>query len=155
MLLITRVDPRVAQIVDLIKKSQTHLNDLFVQEDNHYLSLDELCDPKILFYGAKINTKFVGCGGILITKNYGELKSIFIDPKHRRIGVAKSLISKIEEDAIKMNIRTIKLETGNLLKPALNLYHQLGYRQRGPFGNYKAAKASIFMEKSFSIQLDK
>ena len=124
------------------------MNKLFEEEDNHYLSIDELCSPKILFYGAKYKSCFVGCGGLLTEKNYGELKSIFTDPDYRRIGVAKSLIRRIEEDALKKNTKKIRLETGKILKPALSLYLSLGYRESIPFGNYETSDASIFLEKS-------
>ena len=41
----------------------------------------------------------------------------------------------------------LKLETGNVLYAAHALYRRHGFTECGVFGNYTAAKSSIFMEK--------
>jgi len=41
----------------------------------------------------------------------------------------------------------IRLETGVRQPESLGLYRRLGYRQRGPFGAYRADPLSTFFEK--------
>jgi putative acetyltransferase len=42
----------------------------------------------------------------------------------------------------------VRLETGDLLAPAVTLYLSLGYRKCGRFGDYADHPASVFMEKT-------
>ena len=46
-----------------------------------------------------------------------------------------------------LGLRVLRLETGPELVPAVKLYRSLGYRERGPFGDYADLPCSLFMEK--------
>jgi len=92
----------------------------------------------------------VGCAALALKEGYGELKSMFCDPRHRGKGIAKALIAALEQEAKSREFDVIRLETGELLKEAVTLYTKLGFVRRGPFGDYADDPASVFMEKSLN-----
>ena len=46
-----------------------------------------------------------------------------------------------------MGLDPLRLETGVRQKEALGLYRAVGFVERGPFGAYRADRASVFMER--------
>jgi putative acetyltransferase len=53
----------------------------------------------------------------------------------------------LETELEHRGIRLYRLETGIKQPEALGLYRKLGYRERPPFGSYRADPLSVFMEK--------
>ena len=54
----------------------------------------------------------------------------------------------LEDMARAEGLACIRLETGEALFAAVALYTDMGYQVCGPFGDYAAHPASLFMEKS-------
>jgi putative acetyltransferase len=46
-----------------------------------------------------------------------------------------------------VGLRQARLETGVAQREALGLFEKAGYRLRGPFGDYRDDRLSVFMEK--------
>ncbi|MEZ2131571.1 MULTISPECIES: GNAT family N-acetyltransferase [unclassified Sinorhizobium] len=111
--------------------------------------LASLASPNMRFFVARSEGRAVGCGGFAIGPDgTAELKRIFVDPEARGQGVGRRIVEAIEEEARHIGVRLMQLETGVKSAEAISLYGRLGYRQRGPFGNYEADPLSVFMEKS-------
>lgn len=144
---IQRGDPRDAQATALLAQSHALMRSLFPSESNHFLSIDQLCGPDIAFFVALEAGKTIGCCALKRFQDYGEIKSMFIDPEHRGKGIADDLLRAIEVEARAQNLPIIRLETGDLLHAAHRVYQRHGYRTRGPFGDYTEDPRSIFMEK--------
>ena len=94
----------------------------------------------------------VGCGGVEILDGYGEVKRLYAKPAARGRGIAKALLSRIEEQARNAGVRSLRLETGTKQYAAIGLYDATGFRRRGPLGAYAAKPApaidqSLFFEK--------
>ena len=120
---------------------------LFPAEANHFLSIDALCDTRIHFFGVRVNGIYQACGALAVKEDYGELKSIFTDPDARGRGLGRMIIQHIEGTAKALGLSALKLETGSLLHSAHRLYEREGFILCGPFGDYEAAKFSVFMSK--------
>ncbi len=58
----------------LLTASQAYLASLYPAEDNHYLSIDELCAPHIRFFIAEGATGPVGCVALAVMGDYAEVK---------------------------------------------------------------------------------
>jgi putative acetyltransferase len=144
-LVIERADPREARA--LLEASHAMMLELFTPESNHFLSLDALAAPDIVFFVALLDGRAVGCGALAIRDGYGEIKSMFVDPDTRGIGVAAGLIGRLEAEAMSRGLENLRLETGNLLEAAQALYQRHGFTVRGPFGAYSRHPHSVFMEK--------
>lgn len=140
-------DPYDPQVTALLQQSHALMESLFPAESNHYLSVDALCTPDIRFFVAKDGDVILGCGALATKKGYGEIKSLFTDPVARGKGIARQIMQYLEREAVHQGFPMLRLETGNLLKEAHQLYAGLGYKERGPFADYPDDPNSLFMEK--------
>ena len=139
--------PRHPDIKKLLLSSHQLMKDLYPEETNSYLSINELCSPSIHFFGARKNQKYYGCGALDVKPNYGELKSFFVEPNARGKGIASLIMRKILFTCKKLNLKTVKLETGVGLNNSMSLYKRFEFETCGPFGNYFKNEYSIFMKK--------
>jgi putative acetyltransferase len=90
----------------------------------------------------------IGCAALLChADGSGELKSMFIRPAARGLGLSKVLLQAIETKAKELKLSRIDLETGPKSHAALSLYEAAGYRLCGPFAEYKNDPNSVFMTK--------
>ncbi len=147
MIIIARTDPHHPQATALLRQSHALMASLFPPEDNYYLEIDDLVADNIYFFTARIGDQILGTGALKVYGDYGEVKSMFVDPDARGKGIADALMRQIEDQAIELKLPEIKLETGNLLHAAHKLYARHGFDVCGPFGDYETANSSIFMEK--------
>ncbi len=91
----------------------------------------------------------VACGAF---KEYDndpvDLKRIFVLDKHRGEGLAKLIVSKLEEIAGKRNYKYAILETGKGQPEAIGLYKGLGYEVIPNYGPYEGNTNSLCMKKA-------
>lgn len=144
---VEQADPRDAEVSALLQQSHALMQALFSPDENHFLSIDELCAPDVTLFVARIDGRAVGTGALALREGYGEVKSMFTDKNFRGYGVAGALLTRIEEAASAHNLPYLRLETGDLLHEAHRLYVRHDFKDCGPFGDYDDSDASIFMEK--------
>lgn len=147
MITVARTDPRDPGAVALLTQSHALMTALFPPEDNFFLDIDDLCADDIRFFTAREGDSILGTGALAVKHDYGEIKSMFVAETARGKGVADALLRKLEDQARKDSLPLLKLETGNSLHAAHRLYARHGFTPCGPFGDYPAAKTSVFMEK--------
>lgn len=131
----------------LLQASHALMESLFPPEDNHYLSIAALRVPEISFFVAEDGAKILGTIALARKSGYGEVKSMFVAPDARGRGVARALLAHLEGVARGMDLPVLRLETGNLLEPAIALYAAQGFVRCGAFGDYAVNGTSVFMEK--------
>jgi GNAT superfamily N-acetyltransferase len=94
------------------------------------------------------NGQAVGCGSY---KRYNaevaEIKRVFIRESHRGKGFSKQIMYALEQKAKENGYIKLILETGNLLKAAMNLYLDSGYVIIENYGQYINMPESICMMK--------
>ena len=138
----------------LIAELDAYSYSIYPAESVYALDVASLCEPKVSFAVLRDPAGTpVGCGAIVMKPAYGEIKRVFVRPEARGQGLARRLMNALEAKAIEYGARTFLLETGPLQAEALFLYERLGYRCRGPFGDYPADPMSVFMEKHMSEDL--
>lgn len=140
-------DPRDPAATGLLRASHLLMRSLFPAETNHYLSIDALAGPDIRFFVAKRGEATIGCGALALREGYGEVKSMFVAPEARGAGVAGRILARIEQEARTAGLPLLRLETGDKLATAHDLYERTGFAYRGPFGAYEDVPESVFMEK--------
>lgn len=140
-------DPRDPAATALLQASHALMQDLFDPEDNHFLSIDDLCVASVSFFVAKEGPVTLGCAAVANRGSYGEIKSMFVDPAARGKGIANLLMTQLEAHARSQGLVTLNLETGDKLAQAVQLYSRHGFAICGPFGDYEANPSSIFMTK--------
>lgn len=150
MLHIRKVDPRNTEISALLGQSHALMQSMFDAEDCHFLDVDALCIPEVHLFAAYRDDIAVATGAIKTYADYAEVKSMFTDPAQRGKGTAQALLSHLIQATKSMGLPALKLETGVGLDAAHALYHKNGFIECGPFGEYQAADASIFMTLELS-----
>ena len=92
MLAIQYADPNHPQILALLKESHKLIRSFYETDEDHSLSIDELCGKGVRFLGAKIEETYIGCAALTLHENYGEIKSMFAASDHRGKGVGRALL---------------------------------------------------------------
>ncbi|MGY9049486.1 hypothetical protein P775_03360 [Puniceibacterium antarcticum] len=147
---IDAVSARDPRAVALLEQSHALMRALFAPEDNHFLEIDALCMPGISFYLATDGGRGLGCVALRRMDGDGEVKSFFVDPDARGLGVGRALLAHLEGVARAEGLGWLRLETGPSLDAAARLYQSQGFVPRGPFADYKESPASLFFEKPVS-----
>lgn len=144
-MLIKRIDPAAA--AELIAELDAYQSALYPPESNHLESLDALRRPNMQMFGCLIDGALVAIGAIKLLDGYGELKRLYVPPRHRGQGLAKAMMQVLEAEIRRHGRGVARLETGIHQVEALGLYERLGYAHCQPFGDYTADPLSVFMEK--------
>ena len=90
----------------------------------------------------------LGCGALkFLSENHGEFKSIRIVDDFRKKGYGFKIINHLIEEAKKLNIEKLSLETGsgNFFLPARKLFQKVGFKICTPFAHYKEDSNSCYM----------
>lgn len=91
---------------------------------------EELVPPAGRFLIARLDGRPVGCGGLKKTgRKLGEIKRMWVAPDARGLGIAQRLLDAIEEQAVRMDLDTLQLDTNRALTEARALYARNGYRE--------------------------
>ena len=149
-LTIAPANPKDPQAAALLEASHALMESLFPPDENHFLDLDALCADNIRFFAASEDGQPLGCAALAIKDGYGELKSMFVAPEARGLGVAARLLAHVEEQAAQMGLPLLRLETGDKLLAAVQLYEKSGFSRVEPFGEYTPNTSSLFFEKALS-----
>ena len=139
--------PLSADAALLIDGSEAALRIHYSNDECFTFTAAQLDRPEINFFMARADGRPMGCVALCNCGDYGEVKRLFTVPHARGLGVARALMAALEAHAISARHSRIRLETGAKLTAAVALYRALGYVTRGPFGDYAAHPASLFMEK--------
>jgi putative acetyltransferase len=136
------------EVLALIAELDAYQDTLYPPESRHALDLASLKQANVLFAVARDSTgEAMGCGAIVLGREFGELKRMYVSPRGRGQGVARKLLALLESRAIGSGCKLLKLETGPYQHEALALYASAGYERRGPFGDYTNDPLSVFMQK--------
>lgn len=140
--------PDQPEVVALIADLDAYQLTLYPPESVYALDMASLTRPNVLFAVARsVEGAAVGCGAIVVTPEFGEVKRMYVSPAARGMGVARSLLDLLETEAQLRGVAQFMLETGPYQPEALALYARLGYTRRGPYGDYHDDPLSVFMEK--------
>ena len=129
-----------SEVNDLLKKHFVELRSVSPAGSTHVLDIDGLKDPSIKFWSLWENNNLVGCGALkFLEKNHGEFKSIRVADQFRKKGSGERIINHLIEEAKKLNIVKLSIETGagEFFLPARNLFSKFGFKTCPPFAHYK------------------
>lgn len=138
-----------ADVIALIEALDAYQMPLYPPESHHGIDMNALSQPNVLFVVARNDVgSAVGCGALVIERDYGELKRMYVKPEARGQGVARKLLAALEGAARERGTTHFALETGHLQHEAIALYERAGYVRTLPFGDYRPDPSSVFMQKS-------
>ncbi|CAB3748060.1 GCN5 family acetyltransferase [Burkholderia sp. MSh2] len=140
--------PDQADVIALIADLDAYQDALYPPESRHVVDIASLKQANVLFAVARDGDgQAVGCGAIVLHPGFGELKRMYVSPRGRGQGIARTLMARLESRAIELGCTVLRLETGPCQHEALALYASAGYERRGPFGDYADDPLSVFMQK--------
>lgn len=140
--------PNQADAIALIAELDAYQSALYPPESHHALDLASVAEQGLLFVLARDDAEqAVGCGAVVLSTEYGELKRMYVRPQQRGLGLAKRILQTLEAAAIASACSVLKLESGPYQPEALGLYARCGYDLCGPFGAYSDDPLSVFMQK--------
>ena len=152
---IEALDPAAVEVQALIAASDAFYDGLYPEESNHLEARDDLDKSNVLFFGCRVDGKLVASGAAKLMDDdgdYAEIKRVFVLDAYRGQGLSAKIMNYLESELQRRGVRLLRLDTGVLQPEALGLYRKLGYRERGPFGAYRADPLSVFMEKVIFVE---
>lgn len=91
---------------------------------------DELSSPGGCFLVALSDGDPIGCVGLKrLDGSTAEVKRMYVAPRARGYGVARTLLTAVESEARTMRYARVRLDTGPDQPEALALYRAAGYRE--------------------------
>ena len=91
---------------------------------------EEMRPPRGAFLMVRCGGRPRGCGALkTIDRGVGEVKRMWIHPELRGRGAGRRLLQALEEQAVRLGLRTLKLDTSSHLVEALALYRSAGYNE--------------------------
>lgn len=144
---ISPISPADAQVQLLISKLDHFQIELYGRENCHLDSIETLLKSGAHMLGAFSDKQLVGMGAVKIMSGYAEIKRMYVEESHRGLGIAESILSRLEIYAVEQGENRICLETGIYHEAAMRLYKKLGYKVIDQFGEYKINGLSVFFEK--------
>ena len=90
-----------------------------------------------------------GCGAFRkLDATTAELKRMYVAPTSRGRGIGALLLAALEEEARRLGVTRLVLETGKRQREALALYTGAGFTMIQPFGEYVDSPLSVCLAKS-------
>jgi GNAT superfamily N-acetyltransferase len=97
---------------------------------------DELRPPGGLFLVAGLRDVPVGCGALRFRPGAPtEVKRMWVAASARGLGIARRLLTDLEQRAAARGDRVLRLETSRSLTEAISLYRSAGYREVEAFND--------------------
>ena len=136
------------QVDELLKKHFIELRSVSPEGSTHVLDIKGLKDLSIKFWSFWENDELIGCGALkFLDEEHGEFKSIRLANKFRKKGNGIKIIKHLIDEAKKLNIKKISIETGagKFFKPARELFILCEFKICKPFAHYKDDVNSVYM----------
>lgn len=149
---VERVPSATPEVRRLVDELNGVLAAVYTEDQRHGLGLEQLFQPSIRFFIARVGDVAAGCGGVEVADGHAEVKRMYTRTGLRRQGVAWAVLRRLEAEARAAGATLLRLETGTLQSEAIGLYERAGFRRCAPFGRYAEMPApsiefSLFFEK--------
>lgn len=112
-------------------------DDGFDPELSNSASDAEMSMPNGLLMVASVNGAPVGCGALKFHADgeIAEVKRMWVSPQARGLGVGRTLLERLVDEAVSKGIRTLRLETNRVLIEARLLYESAGFVEVDAFND--------------------
>ena len=141
------------EVNELLTKHFIELRAASPEGSAHVLDIPGLKVSSIKFWSLWENENLMGCGALkFLEKGHGEFKSIRVNDKFRNKGYGIKIINHLIEEAKKLDIKRLSIETGagKFFEPARKLFDKCKFKPCEPFAHYKEDKNSIYLTKHIS-----
>ena len=136
------------EVHDLLVRHFIELKSVSPEGSVHVLDIASLKLSSIKFWSLWEGEELVGIGAIkFLNKAHGEFKSIRVNDKFKNKGFGLKVINHLINEARKLNIKQLSLETGagNFFLYARKLFTKCGFKTCDPFAHYEKDVNSVYM----------
>ena len=136
------------EVNELLVKHFIELRSVSPEGSAHVLDITGLKDPSIKFWSLWDKNNLIGSGALkFLDKEHGEFKSIRVSDKFKSKGNGSKVINHLINEAKKLNIKKLSLETGSgkFFTPARKLFVKCGFKVCKPFSHYINDINSVYM----------
>jgi GNAT superfamily N-acetyltransferase len=107
----------------------------------------DLEPPHGVFLLARVDGRPAGIGGVrYLDTEFAEVKSMYVSPEFRGIGLGRRILSRLDEIATERGCRAVRLDTSDYLRPAVGLYRSAGYVEVPAYN--ENPKADLWFERT-------
>jgi len=135
------------EVNDLLIKHFIELRSVSPEGSAHVLDIPGLKVSSIKFWSLWDENQLIGCGALkFLDETHGEFKSIRVADKFRGKGTGEKIISHLIDEAKKIAIKKLSVETGTgeFFSPARKLFQKFGFKKCEPFAHYKEDPNSCY-----------
>ena len=135
----------------LVRNLLIDLNERYGPGDFEAVDPITFAPPTGIFLVAWDGEVPAACGGFKrVNAGTAEVKRMYVAPAHRRQGLARGILTALEERALKAGYQVLRLETGTLQPEAIELYRAAGFEVIPPFPPYAADPTSVCFAKELA-----
>ena len=141
------------EVHELLIKHFIELRSVSPEGSAHVLDIAGLKDPSIKFWSLWEENDLMGSGALkFLDKEHGEFKSIRVSDNFRSKGNGTKVINHLINEAKKLNIKRLSLETGagQFFLTARKLFSKCGFKSCEPFSHYENDINSVYMSMLIS-----
>lgn len=138
-----RTDSSNADFIELVRLLD---KDLAIRDGEDHAFYAQFNKTSLLKHAivAYKNGEAVACGALKqFDDDSLEVKRMYVSEAQRRTGLAKGVLTELEQWAIELGFRKLVLETGRNQPEALGLYDKMGYMVTENYGQYKGVENSV------------
>ena len=144
-------NPQQADVVAMLSELDAYCSALYRAESNLLMDVAALTGSNVHFLVARdASGVALGCDALVLRDGYGEIKRMFVDPRHRSQGTGRALLRALAARARECALPLLMLETGVSQPEALSLYEREGFARCAP-GDYLDDPLSVFMRCSLNM----
>ena len=137
-----------SEVHEFLIKHFIELRSVSPEGSAHVLNIAGLQDSSIKFWSLWEESDLMGSGALkFLDKDHGEFKSIRVSDRFRNKGNGRKIINHLINEAKKLNIKRLSLETGSgeFFMPARELFVKCGFKICKPFSHYKDDINSVYL----------
>ena len=68
-----------------------------------------------------------------LSPGVGEIKRMYVRPGHRRLGLGRSLLNQLLDEAAEIGYQRVRLDSNRFMKQAHHLYKSVGFSEIDPY----------------------
>lgn len=149
---IIEVDPRGADAMSLLREAAIEARTLYQVAEGAPWPGNPPTPAGGIYLLAYAGALPVACGALRpLDADTAEVRRMYVLKPMRRGGLARTMLAALEQAALRMGYRRLRLETGNLQHAAMRLYEACGFAHIAPFGEYVGDPLSVCYEKRLRL----
>ncbi|WIV97904.1 GNAT family N-acetyltransferase [Kinneretia aquatilis] len=143
---IKHVDPQGTDALALLMEASVDARALYPElfSGSTKVATNEALTAGAIYLVAYLDGQALACGAFRpLSPTVAELRRIYVHRDHRRKGLARAVLQRLEEEAVRMSYHRLVLETGHKQLPAMRLYEACGFENIPAFGEYLNDPTSV------------